>query len=244
MPNAFSWAAVPLQPHSYPRIGASSLLLLWFCDSRVDLSPSLVASLALPIENVILFLASAKRNKSRFLPTARRAKIRIVPAPIACGSNKAPNIGLIQRGYLADKAPPFGWWHKQHSQRSACAVMTAEGAWIGSPCLLNSRGDQGLSAQHAISTCSFSHSRLQAFQPRTHQDRHPGCQPLTRICETCQSHQDVTRRAATDPLIYSLNEFVYCPSLRRLGHERQQIYLIPVALAKPLHGPCWLRLNT
>ena len=76
--------------------------------ARVDLSPSLVASLALPIENVNLFLASAKRNKSRFLPTARRAKIRIVPAPIARGSNKAPDIGLVHRGYLADKAPPFG----------------------------------------------------------------------------------------------------------------------------------------
>ena len=63
MPNALSWAAVPLQPHS-PRMGASSLLLLWFGDSRVGLSPSLVTSLALPIENVIVSRVSEKEQIS------------------------------------------------------------------------------------------------------------------------------------------------------------------------------------
>ena len=47
------------------------------------------------------------------------------------------------------------------------------------------------------------------------------------------SHEPIrTGIPVANPLIHSLNEFVYCPSLRWCGHERQQIYLIPLLLSQ------------
>jgi hypothetical protein len=207
-------------------MGASSPLLLRFGDSRVDLSPSLVTSLALPIENVILFLASAKRNKSRFLPTARRAKIRIVPAPIARGSNKTPDnkahpsrvpdrqsaaIRLMAQAAQPEVGVCSSEWQKAHELAPLVFSILVEtkGYWpsmhVPSPTLVYKR---------------FSHGPIRTGIP------------VANPCLKSAIPQDVTRRAGTDPLIHSLNEFVYCPSLRRFGHERQQIYLIPLLLSQ------------
>ena len=185
-------------------MGASSPPLLRLGDSRVDLSPSLATSLALPIENVILFLASAKRNKSRFLPTARRAKIRIVPAPIARGSNKTPD-------------------NKAHPSR----VPDRQGAAIRL---------MAQAAQPEVGVCSSERQKAHELAPLVFsilvetKGYQPSMQsahvPSPTLVYKRFSHEPIrTGIPVANPLIHSLNEFVYCPSLRWCGHERQQIYL-------------------
>lgn len=169
------------------------------------------------------YFVSRIRNKFRFVPAARRAKIRIVPCADRPWLKQSPQ----HRAHLSrvpgrqDTAIRLMVLAAQPEVGLCSSVRRKahELAPLIFSVLVETKG-------HWPSTCSFSHSRLQAFQPRAHHDRHSGCQKLRDLPKLSRCDAP-GRHRPSHPLIHSLNEFV-----RRLGHERQQIYLIPLLLSQ------------
>ena len=166
------------------------------------------------------YFVSRIRNKFRFLPAARRVKIRIVPAPIAHGSNKAPDRqGTALRLMVLAAQPEVGLCSSVRQKAHELAPLILS--------ILVETKDHWPACNQHMFLLPLSFASVSATGPSRQASRLPTLSQKLRDQPKLSRCDAPSRHRPSHPLIHSLNEFV-----RRLGHERQQIYLIPLLLSR------------